>query len=364
MPQSVDIGATLHPKRIKVHNGMDVVNIDIQIIPMRPLLTKFLQLPNVFDTIVKYMRENENSEELTSGLQCEIWRYLKDQFSEKIVLPLLLYFDDFEINNPLGSHSGINKIGVVYYTIPSIPNDYSSLLENIFLLQMHNTKYHQLHVVENICFDVMHDIFEGICRYEIAKFLNILINRDRLFSLNTLNDRIRYFDPITNNENIPLIVTSASLKKEFLLISASEMSTLVKFVTMHPSASYFRPNIRRCRPPEHQAGEDLALCAKTTYKQVNRFLSRATPVKAGRGRDVLRTAAPTPPPIEPPPEGTGYKRGCIQLRDTLVRSDFRIRRYDPSFQYEFSIYAASELQAESESDLSWSEPGSSVLGLR
>lgn len=313
MPQSVGIGARFHPKRTKVHNSMDAVNINIQIIPMRPLLTKFLQLPHVFDTIVNYIRETENSEEFTSVLQGEIWKYLKGQFSGKIVLPLLLYFDDFEINNPLGSRSGINKIGVVYYTIPSIPNEYSSLLENIFLLQIHNTKYHlefgnkttfcdiiseikdletngliinvgdkeqkvyfavigiigdnlgqhtifgfsksfnsthscrtclvdkatlqkqtlqssemlrtrsnydadcitkshgiqeecvfntiaSFHVVENTCFDVMHDIFEGICRYEIAKLLNILINTDKLFSLNILNDRIRFFDyPITNN---------------------------------------------------------------------------------------------------------------------------------------------------------------------
>lgn len=54
------------------------MNINIQIIPMRSLLTKFLQLPHVFDIIVNYMRETENSEELTSILQGEMWKYLKD----------------------------------------------------------------------------------------------------------------------------------------------------------------------------------------------------------------------------------------------------------------------------------------------
>lgn len=87
------------------------------------------------------------------------------------------------------------------------------------------------HVIENICFDVMHDIYEGICRYEIAKILHNLIYTEKLLSLDILNDRIRFFDyPISNNENIPPIVTKASLRNEYLLISASEMSTLVKFL--------------------------------------------------------------------------------------------------------------------------------------
>jgi len=87
------------------------------------------------------------------------------------------------------------------------------------------------HVIENICFDVMHDIYEGICRYELPKILHNFVYVEKLLSLDTLNDRIRFFDyPISNNENIPPIVTKTSLKNEYLLTSTSEMSTLVKFL--------------------------------------------------------------------------------------------------------------------------------------
>jgi len=41
-----------------------------------------------------------------------------------------------------------------------------------------------------------------------------------------------FYYPISNNENIPLIVTKTSLKNEYLLTSASEMSTLVKFLSL------------------------------------------------------------------------------------------------------------------------------------
>jgi len=59
-----------------------------------------------------------------------------------------------------------------------------------------------------MCFDVMHDIFEGICRYEIAKILNNLINIEKLFSLNTLNNRIRFH----NDKNISPAINETLLK--------------------------------------------------------------------------------------------------------------------------------------------------------
>lgn len=345
MPQCIDIAAVLRSKRLKIFRNIDVATRSFQIIPIRSLLKKFLQLPNVFHTIIEHLSKQQHIDDrITSFIQGETWKHVKEKFAKKLVLPLLLYFDDFEINNPLGSHRGVHKIGATYCTIPAIPYEYSSMLENIFVFQMHDTMDHlqfgnkvifsnivsqindletngliinvnnkqetiyfaligiigdnlglhtifgfsksfnsqyscrvcladkttlqtqileqaeilrtkfnyatdcttkmhgiqeecffntisSFHVIENICFDVMHDIFEGICRYEIAKILNNVINIKKLFSLDTLNYRLRYFDyPIGNNENIPLSIINSSLRNECLLISASEMCTLVKFL--------------------------------------------------------------------------------------------------------------------------------------
>lgn len=52
----------------------------------------------------------------------------------QIVLPLVLHFDDVEINNVLGSHTGVNKLSAVYSSIPCLPPEHVSLLENIFLV--------------------------------------------------------------------------------------------------------------------------------------------------------------------------------------------------------------------------------------
>lgn len=39
----------------------------------------------------------------------------------------------------------------------------------------------------------MHDIYEGICRYEVGIILKYLIDK-KLFSVQSLNERIKYFN--------------------------------------------------------------------------------------------------------------------------------------------------------------------------
>lgn len=58
---------------------------------------------------------------------------MENNYKNKFVLPLFLYFDDFELNNPLGSHAGVHKVGVLYYNIACLPPEVYSLVENIFM---------------------------------------------------------------------------------------------------------------------------------------------------------------------------------------------------------------------------------------
>lgn len=110
MPQSVHISATLQPKRLKMHTSMGLTNQMLQIIPLKPLLIKILQLPNIFDTIIKNMRESKSSNVLTSIIDGKIWKRIEKQFAEKLVIPLLLYFDDFELITPLDLIVGYIKL--------------------------------------------------------------------------------------------------------------------------------------------------------------------------------------------------------------------------------------------------------------
>ncbi|XP_070517418.1 uncharacterized protein [Cardiocondyla obscurior] len=85
------------------------------------------------------------------------------------------------------------------------------------------------HIIENATVDVMHDIFEGICRYEIAQLLHIFICKEKLFSLDILNSRLQHIDCGRNfSKNVPIAISSNVLKTQHLIISASEMVFLVQ----------------------------------------------------------------------------------------------------------------------------------------
>ena len=55
------------------------------------------------------------------------------RISNEYVLPLFIYFDEIEVGNALGSHSGRNKLGVIYASIACLPPNIASHLESIIL---------------------------------------------------------------------------------------------------------------------------------------------------------------------------------------------------------------------------------------
>ncbi|KAK4886162.1 hypothetical protein RN001_002433 [Aquatica leii] len=77
---------------------------------------------------------------LSNFVQGDLWQYKLKSFSkDKFVLPIFLYYDDFKIGNPLGSHAGINKLGGVYVSIPCLPTEFFSKLDNIYLVMLFKT---------------------------------------------------------------------------------------------------------------------------------------------------------------------------------------------------------------------------------
>lgn len=74
----------------------------------------------LLDMLLKYdeLVNHNDLENITSVVDAEIWKDKIKDFSGKKVLPILIYQDDVEINNPLGSKSGKQKISTVYITFP------------------------------------------------------------------------------------------------------------------------------------------------------------------------------------------------------------------------------------------------------
>ncbi|XP_066590791.1 uncharacterized protein [Prorops nasuta] len=87
------------------------------------------------------------------------------------------------------------------------------------------------HVTENYCADIMHDLFEGVCSYDIGLILHHIIFIQKLFTLNTANFRIKHFD-YGNEKNKPPLLTEINLKACHIKMSAAEMKCFILNVSL------------------------------------------------------------------------------------------------------------------------------------
>lgn len=112
-------------------------------IPLKKTLEKVLSVPQVFEEILKYIKQlNEENIFMTNLMQGDLWKK-KYHDANKIILPLIVYYDDFETRNCLGSHAGENKLGGVYVSLACLPPHMVGKLSNIFLSTLVHSKYVQ-----------------------------------------------------------------------------------------------------------------------------------------------------------------------------------------------------------------------------
>lgn len=85
------------------------------------------------------------------------------------------------------------------------------------------------HVVENVSADVMHDLPEGVCHYNMSHIIQGLIEK-KYFTLQILNIRKQSFNlGETEIGNQSPIITDSHIKNKHLKMSAREMLTFVQF---------------------------------------------------------------------------------------------------------------------------------------
>lgn len=102
-----------HDMNIGVSDVLQTKDITFQFIPLRKILKCFFEMQNVFQICKIYFDTLKNEHNVYSNIvQGLLWNSKTFDTSE-LVFPLLIYFDEFEVGNPLGSHSGIHKLGAV-----------------------------------------------------------------------------------------------------------------------------------------------------------------------------------------------------------------------------------------------------------
>ncbi|KAE9521356.1 hypothetical protein AGLY_018248, partial [Aphis glycines] len=123
-------------------------------IPFKQVLKLVLETSNLFITIMIYMKNLENNSDncISSSTQSSIWLSKLTKYPKKIVLPIFLFFDDFEITNPLDSHSGNRKFGAICISLPCLPPELSCSINYVFLAGIWKFCNIQTHIVDQLKF--------------------------------------------------------------------------------------------------------------------------------------------------------------------------------------------------------------------
>lgn len=108
-----------------------------------------------------------------------------------MLLPIIVYFDDFEPNNAIGSRSGSHKIGGVYIKIACLPEHLNSKLAHIYAAMFFFTEdrkykhFGNTRVLVPLIKDLNDLITVGIelhnhASYTLVKLIPIFVSGDNL----------------------------------------------------------------------------------------------------------------------------------------------------------------------------------------
>jgi len=179
-PVEIVIGQSLNENRNNKTFSIIPTHCTEQFIPMRDVLKKIFQLKDILKDTIDYVNKIKSCDSvLINFIQGSVWeKKMKDYGENQIVLPIFLFFDDYEV----GSYSGIHKLGAVYFTIPCIPIHLQSSLSNIFLaLLFHSSDRQQfgnhiiirplineLNYLRDTGIEIESDKFKGNIKFELG----------------------------------------------------------------------------------------------------------------------------------------------------------------------------------------------------
>lgn len=135
--KTVQIGERLQKKYTA---SMEVIlephSVCIKVISLADLFSTFLSTGKLLHCMKDYYQQLQQETTIISNfVQCQLWKS-KVGNSDATIFPLFLYFDDYQIGNPLGPSASKNKIGAVYVSLPCLPPHITSKLSNIFLCSL------------------------------------------------------------------------------------------------------------------------------------------------------------------------------------------------------------------------------------
>lgn len=84
-------------------------------------------------------------------------------------------------------------------------------------------------VLDQSGMDIMHDLLEGVCKFDIAFLLNYYMYELKNFSLQILNERTIHFDYGPDSSSKPPVLIMENIHKNNIRLSASEVLVFVRY---------------------------------------------------------------------------------------------------------------------------------------
>ncbi|KAF0700218.1 MULE domain-containing protein, partial [Aphis craccivora] len=84
-------------------------------------------------------------------------------------------------------------------------------------------------VLEQVGMDIMHDILEGVGKYDLAFLISYYVEDLKIFTLQVLNERIVCFDYWPDRGSKPCVLHIEHLRKINIRLSASETMSLIRY---------------------------------------------------------------------------------------------------------------------------------------
>lgn len=131
-PREVDLGHRIEEYYVGTELRRQKISEHFQYVSILKTLTEVMKTNNIRNVLMreKYS-EDGKIRSFLDGTKYKSFNFFKDNPN---ALRITLYFDEFEVVNPLGSKVGIHKVGGFYWSIQNFPLWINSKLKNIFLM--------------------------------------------------------------------------------------------------------------------------------------------------------------------------------------------------------------------------------------
>lgn len=152
----------------------------VSLMPINFQIKSFFELPHVYEKFQSNVDNIKKEGKLNHFINGTLWKSKLEQFNkEDVVIPYHLHIDDTQTNNPLGTHTTNGDQTCVYYSFPTMPNEYNSRLENIFTALVFESSLSE-------------ELGNEVCYDELIKELNKLADEGIVLNINGKEQKV-YF---------------------------------------------------------------------------------------------------------------------------------------------------------------------------